>query len=327
MIPRHGDLETYADILGTDNSLAMKRLVTTLDVMCAPITPPQDVRLDAAINRAVQAAAVRPIPLRRRRSRSRVVGLVTLLVVAVSAGGAYLVAQSPAPVTAQAVLGHAVAASRLGSDQVAHLTYTFYPRLPGRTGGMAGPMDVWLQTDAQGATSRFSFTMTIYRSGAVAAVMRGIFKEGRGQTYTYDPNTDEVAISPATSRLRPSVDGLFFFDPSSVAAYLLKAAQGGPGRARLLPRQTLDGVTTDVVQIPGDPRHNQLPMTAYFDAQNYLLRGLDETESPAITLRIRVGAYNVVAANVVPVHTFDLNAPSTARVVPNVPVPEFVPGD
>jgi len=321
------------DIVGTNRTPAMSRLVTTLDAVCAPSAPPRAARLDAAVAHALQARADAPrrlAPALRPRPFGglypRLAALAALVAVVGAGMVAYLSGQSPTPVSAQAVLSRAAAAGRLAPDQAAHLTYAFSPGSAGRGGGVAGPMEVWLQADAHGNTAHVAFTQKIYgANGVIAAVQRMVLAGGTGRSYVYDPHANAVAISDATAR-QFSLGGLDLFDPSGIAAYLAKAARGASGQARLAPRQTLNGVTVDVVQVPGDPRQGQPPVTAYFDAQSYLFRGAD-TASGQYTLRMRVTAYDLVAAYAVPPRAFALDAPSTARVVAHVAVPEYTPGD
>ncbi len=319
--------ERDPDILRAQPDPRVARLVADLDTAFATL-PPAHVR--AAMIHAIEQRMAERARAASRRPWTvvgvRVAAVAATLALALSGVLAYLSGRSATPVSAQTVLSRAVAASRLAPDQAAHLIYAFSPGIAGRGGGMAGPMDVWLQADARGATARWAATQTIYgAAGSVAAVQRGVLIGGTGQRYVYDPHANAVAISDATTQSF-SLGGLDLFDPSGVAVYLAKAAQGAPGQARLLPQQTLDGVTVDVVQLPGDPQQGSPPMTAYFDAQSYLFRGADLTSGP-YTLRMRVTADDTVAASAVPPQAFALDVPATAHVVPSVSVPEFTPGD
>lgn len=326
-----GNNGAASDIVGLRDTPAMTRLITTLDAVCAPTTPPRATQLDAAVTHGLHAwshapsrGAARARPL--TRLRPRLAALVALVAVTGTGVIAYVSGQSPTPVSARAVLSRAATASRLSPDQAAHLTYTLSPGVAGRGGGVAGPMDVWLRADAHGNTVHAAFTQKIYRAnGAVAAVQRTVRDGGTMRGYVYNPHANAVALRTATARLF-TVGGLDLFDPSAVAAYLITAARGSPGQARLLPQQTLNGVTVDVVQLPGDLQQASPPVTAYLDARSYLLRGLDEV-SGQYTLRLRVTAYDQVAASAVPPRAFALDVPPAARIVPNVVVPEFVPGD
>jgi hypothetical protein len=316
---------------GATGSPAMDRLMTALQVVCAPAAPPRAAQLDAAIITALHVgpSASRRASAPRRWLRTgllaRLAALAALIAAAVGGTAVYLIGQSPAPASAQAVLTRAAAASRLAPHEAAHLTYTLSPHVPGRGGGLAGPMEVWLQAGARGETARFAFTQTIYANGVVAVVQRMVLVGGTGRSYVYDPRANAVAISPASTQ-QLGVGGLQIFDPSSVAAYLARAARDAPRQARLLPQQTIDGALVNVVRLPADPMHDNPAVTAYFDARTFLFRGADLV-SGSYTLHWRVSRYDLVAASAVPSGTFALHVPPSAHAVSSVPIPEFVPGD
>jgi len=156
-------------------------------------------------------------------------------------------------------------------------------------------------------------------------VNRWVLSGATGQRYVYDPHANTVAIAPFSAQdLSAGTGGLNIFDAPSVAADLTKVRQGTAGRTHLLPQQTLDGVTVDAIQMDGSTQEHLLQLTVYFDAQSYLVRGLDVT-MPDYSLQLRVRTYAAVAASAVPAGTVALNVPATARVVASVAEPAVGP--
>jgi hypothetical protein len=118
------------------------------------------------------------------------------------------------------------------------------------------------------------------------------------------------------------------FDGASAAQSLSALAKDSPQQVRLLPRQTLDGATVDVIEVDGWTERPAQRTTLYFDAQTYVLRGFDtsslDASYPTPSWQARLSSYENMAATAVPPHTFALDAPSTATIHPlDLGGPEF----
>jgi hypothetical protein len=119
------------------------------------------------------------------------------------------------------------------------------------------------------------------------------------------------------------------FDGASVAQSLSTLAQASPQQVRLLPQQTLDGHTVDVVEVDGWVQGPAQRTVFYFDAQSYVLRGFDATSLdpsyPMPSWQARFSAATTMAASAVPPQTFALAAPATAMVRLDFGGPAFGP--
>src|SRR6266702_2265957 len=159
--------ECYADLLGTQSTPAVTRLVTALDAVCTPPASPRAQQLDAAMARVLQArtmALQHPATARKPPSlagmRLRLVSLVAALLLALSGVAGYLRLAGPTPVAAQTmrILHRAAAALHLAPNQAAHVTYSVTVTVSGMAAGsgkaargLTGTAEVWIQADANGA--------------------------------------------------------------------------------------------------------------------------------------------------------------------------------
>jgi hypothetical protein len=249
------------------------------------------------------------------------------------------------------------------ADKAAHAV----PLLPASGGAVqpppAGPAqntaDVWVQADAHGTPTMSSQTLTAFgthieESGDIphqGAARRHSLDTGRdrdrngeagglpimdhyvqvgGRVYGYDHGNNAIVI-PGTHDQHPGWmipnDAL---DGASVAQELSALAQRSPGQVQVLPPQTLDGISVDVLQVNGWTDAPAMRTTFYFDAQSFVLRGFDtvsiDPAYPTPTWQVRLEGYTTVDAAAVPPHTFTVNAPADARVEPfRLDLVTFVP--
>jgi hypothetical protein len=105
-----------------------------------------------------------------------------------------------------------------------------------------------------------------------------------------------------------------------VAQSLSTLAHVSPRHVRLLPQQSLDGVTVDVIEVDGWTDAPAQRTIFYFDANSYVLRGFDATSLdpsyPMPTWQARLTSETAMAASAVPPQTFALDAPAIATVAP-----------
>jgi hypothetical protein len=293
--------ERYPDLLREPADARAQRLVGDLDAACAATTTPPGLRatIAAALEVPAQASPRRALSSPAPRLRARLASLAAVAALALSGALAYLHLQSPAPASAQSVLQRAVAAAtHLAPHEVLHLVYRL-TNVVSDTGRFTGTIDVWIQADAHGAPVLLAETQTTRGGdGAVPSVERRVFHGSTGWEYRARDN----AIRPvATDAPGP---GLFI----GGAAYFNAFAQGAQQSARLLPRQTIAGVTCDVVRV--DPLYAP-SYTLYFDARSAVLRALDVAGGRGG--RGLLVAETALPASAVPARTFALNAPATAR--------------
>jgi hypothetical protein len=344
----------YADVLGEQPDPAVARLVTLLDTAraCAPVGPAA--QIDAAVFRALHAEAgerrhrPRPWwggllpPVRRRR-----VSLAMACAVVLSGVLGYLRLNGPTPVSAQTVLSRAAAAMRLAPNQAAHLIYQVAVTPPA-SGGVspsapAGPAfssaDVWIQTDGSGAPTLSSQTLTLpdLRKGlgdvardkaarlspteagaAILARPPDRYIQIGARIYGYERGNNAIVI-PGTHDQHPGwLIPNEALDGATVAQELSALAQHTPQQVQLLPQQTLNGVTVDVLQVTGWADAPAMRTTFYFDARSFVLRGFDaasrDPSYPTASWQVWLRSYATLAAAAVPAHTFSLNAPADARI-------------
>lgn len=324
--------ERYPDLLGEQADPQLVRCVTDLDDTCSAFRLPA--RRDAAIVRALaqqmtdqrqRTHGVRHAPVLTwlsvpwRQTRGRLASVTLVLLLALSGAVGLLRLQSPTPVSAaQVILQRAAAALHAASsDQVIHTTYTI--TAPGGvtivgsgTTGSPVALDVWIHRDASGAlTEAITFSTS---TGSLLG--RAILTDQTATTYDAASNTIQTgAVSPESPVLAHP------FDAASLAQVVPALAQGADQTARLLPPQTLDGSTVDVVEVNRtDTAGDTTPrtVTLYVDAHTYVLRRLDVTTGTAPSISsatVQLVRYATVPLADVPAHTFTLNAPATARVV------------
>ncbi len=194
-------------------------------------------------------------------------------------------------------------------------------------------VDRWIQWNANGAPTRDD-TSIINGTNPAGLLLQRVVQVGR-TTMVYDAPTRTTTVMTATMAAtraappeRPVVPDPF--NPVSLRRFVLDAQQGTAHDARLLPRQMLDGVTVDVVQVmralPGygqgntDKTPRQDTVTFYVDAGTYALRQVDiasvNAKGALLTSSIvRVVIYALVPAASVPSTVFSLHAPANGRVV------------
>lgn len=283
-------------------------------------TPPPHLR--ARLDGAILSRMAAPAPTRSRHPRlpgmSRVpLAIVAALVLVLGGLGGISHLNAPATASAQPVLRRA-AAVRMPANEVMHLTYAVTVSVPDQDTGKAAPggtAEVWIASDGSGIPIRSSQTLTL----DVKHLSSRYIQEG-GETYSYNPELrgdNTIAIAPE-GRSDPSwLIPNHMFDGASVAAYL--NGQTGSG-ARLLPRQTMDGHTVDVVQVDGGPDRPALRSTFYFDAQTYLLRGFDavgiDPSYPMPSWQARLTGETTMPASSAPAGVFTLNEPSASVELP-----------
>ncbi len=236
----------------------------------------------------------------------------------------------------------AAAAMRLAPNQAAHLTYNMAVTPSTDQGSAAAhdkagsalqstqklqnslSADVWVQADANGDPTMSAQTLTPGRPG-----LRGIgdrYIQIGQRVYAYDSSHNAILVTagPGMQDFHPSwVVPNDALDGAGLTQELSALAQRSPQQVQLLPRQTLDGTTVDVIQINGWSDRPAQRTTFYFDAQSFLLRGFDaasfDSSYPTPSWQVRLTGYNTVAGSAVPANTFTLNAPADARIVAPAP--------
>jgi hypothetical protein len=329
----HDDIEErYADLLGAQSTPAVKRLVRALDAVCAPPASPRAPQLDAAMARVLQARTTvlrHTATARKHRSlmgmRLRLVSLVAALLLALSGVAGYLRLAGPTPAAAQTmrILHRAAAALHLSPNQAAHVAYSVTVTVGGiadpsgkAAGGLTGTADVWIQADASGAPTLSAQTLTMDKPG-----MTSRYIQMGQQVYAYNPEMrgdNTIMLAPEARGHASWLVPNDVFDAASATQELSTLATQSPQRVQLLPQQTLDGHTVDVIEVDGWTNRPAQRTTFYFDAQSYVLRGFDATSQdpsyPMPSWQVRLRSYATMPAADVPPHTFTLNAPATARV-------------
>ena len=309
-----------------------------------------------------------PHPLSKRaiaswQMRLCLASLVAALLLALGSITGYLPLYSPAPVSAQTVLQHAAAAlSRTAPDQVLHQTSQLYigdrttfgmdPQTTFASGPITLTVDQWTQFDATGAISRQVTTGT---SSTGALVFRILQTGATAQIYSVRENVIETRVVPTRQSIYWVDRPLGMID---LGQLVLAAAHGSiPNtKLKLLPQQTLDGATVDVVAITFPPPaggtlacdrplhcasghasrqharrrhdrgHQPWPSShhrLYIDAHTYAIRGMDggvvtAQGTATVSMSMRVIQSTTVPLSAVPADTFVLNAPANARAVPPV---------
>lgn len=239
---------------------------------------------------------------------------------------------TPTSVSAQVIVQRAAAVAAQPAappDALIHQVSTVSTVLKLNVTPLQTTIDQWMQLDAQGNLVQRVATI---RSQAGSLVARFLDREGTEQIY------DAMGNTIFTTTLRPGATSPWTHDPSGMAAarQLLTAGQTSAGSPRLLPRQTLNGVTVDAVSfdnvLPSSAPAaagflpQRLTTTLYIDAQTYAIRGMDLNESaagvsaPVVTLRVT--GYETVPLSAVSATTFALDAPANAQVWHSLPARE-----
>ncbi len=288
---------------------------------------PPPARLDAGVLHAIQSYTAVDRHSWRAHQRGwsfphrtgfRVAAVAATLLLALSGGVGYMRFSGPQAVSAQTVLRRAASAMALGPNQAAHFVYTVSVDggQASPQGNLTGAADVWVQTDAGGAPALSVESLSMGKSG-----MNSRYLQVGSQLYAYNPEmrNDNVILLHAASRgmaswvLPPEA-----FDGATVAQQASALAQHSPQSVSLLPQQTLDGYTVDVVEVNGWTNRPAQRTLFYFDSQTYMLRGFDATSNePSYAMpswQARLSSNTTMAPSVVPASTFTLGAPPTARI-------------
>lgn len=304
----------YDDLLRGEDDPALAHLVADIDqALRAPAPPPA---LRAALRRELDrrtAVAPRAYPPRPRaivwplmRRKAPSVVAAALVALGILVGYVRLAAPPPAS-AAQVILRKATAALRGGGPNgVAHAVYVITDPKGVNISGTAVPtatLDLWTQSDASGATLRQALAFT---DGKGRPLGGRTILVGHTAT-TYDPASNTVM----TGTLASDSGGAGVANPFDPAG-LAQLAQGADRHARLLPRQTLDGVPVDVVAVDrsaDNPANGTV--TFYIDARTYVPRRIDFPSGTSIS-SMRLASYAIVPRAAVPAGTFDV--PRSARV-------------
>ena len=321
----------YADLLHGQDDPALARLVADIDqALRAPAPPPA---LRFALQRELhQRTGVVSHPRRPRTgslswqpTRRWAASLGAVLVLAVSGVIGYLRLTPPTPVSAaQLVLRHAAAVFRaVPPDQASHAIYTMTPAPPSTSVylfGVTAPMgtlDTWIQLDAGGAVAQQA--TTIYSGTATTATTATTVNRivQTGQTaMIYDARAGTVMTTTVPA---DDLSSYHLFNAAGLYRFVQAAAQDSAQHARLLPQQTLDGHTVDVVEID-QPRYLEKE-TLYIDARTYVLRQIDAATITAAGVPLDALTLHLLRADTVPLssvsdRTFALDAPASAHAVP-----------
>jgi len=274
--------EPRDDPRGMHDGPETARLVGALQAWYTSSTIAPDARASLRRTLSTQAVAHRRVDQPRRTPYMwpRLVALVALVLSAIGATAVYEATRPPMVASVQAVLNRAVGA--LPPDaaaQVIHQTFSAQTTMTQTTASGDAPstvrmsaIDVWSQVAADGTIVRYdgyarSITGTLLlrelRNGPILTVVDWI----HGQ-----PSVHRTT-APTPPRAAPFSAGMDWGQP-------LRDAQAAPGQAkRLLPRQTLDGHTVDVVQLERADTTDHQVTTLYIDARSYLLREVDTSET------------------------------------------------
>lgn len=313
--------DRYADLLEGQHDPALARLIGDLDR--ALHAPPPPASLRPALQRELQRRATvsqRPrlpharglpgLPLRRWA-----LSVVAAALVALGGVVGYLRLAAPIPVSAAQIILHKAATALRGGgpNGVAHAVYVITDPKGVNVFGTTVPtatLDLWSQGDADGAVIRQALAFTDSKGRPLGG--RTILT-GRTAT-TYDPSANTVM----TGTLASDSGGAGVANPFD-PAQLAQLSQGSDLHARLLPRQTLDGVPVDVVAVNRSATNPASgTITFYIDARTYVPRRIDVPSGTSIA-SMRLMSYAIVPRAAVPADTFDVPrsahvfTPSTSR--------------
>ncbi len=260
-----------------------------------------------ALDTLTQTDAPRPPRTRSPRRRTRAVALGLLVIGGVSAGLNLAAPTAPVPVSAaQRTLTRAAVALGAAGGDSAHVTYALTT-----TAGLTTTttLDEWVQRDATGGIAQELLTYTD-ASGALEG--RTLVQGGVATTYNVAANT----LITGTVNWGDVPDSL-----DTAALVRLGQGQGAAAGARLnaQPDRVIQGHATHVVEIDR-PDYPGSPTTVLaFDAQSFVLRTLDRTQTTAqgarTTLVLRLVGEPQLSATAAPTGTFALGAPPTAHPI------------
>lgn len=271
-------------------------------------------------------------PRRSRPLRLRVASIATAVLLALSGVIGYLRWQAPTPVSAQMILrGTAAALRSAAPDQVTHDVSTVHTiSAPGISAGVSGltnpdvTVNQWTQRDVHGFIARQD---TLFTDPKGTVLQHTVQNGTMIQIYTTQAHYTVVMTTtpslPAQDQVIPDP-----FDTASLRQFVLDAQQGTGHDARVLPNQTLDGVTVYVIQVihtlPVDPQVNaattprQYTVTLCVDKGSYAIHKLEEMAVNAkgqflTSSTMRVVRHEVMPVSAVPAGIFTLHTPAGTR--------------
>lgn len=298
----HNDVDFEHALNGSDPT--MHRVVSDLQRACTT-SMPDTMRSDIARQLATHSRIrpVRPttwrVPYCGRVRLYRLASLASAVAVLLSLTVGYFRLQSPTPVSAAQILQRGAAAmADVPAGHVVHEITHIHTTLSDTHANQPKPnddvtMEQWTQVDAHGHPLQFDLQAT---SPNPDLEERTVGESG-GTMWTFGAKPDVVTKStwtPGTSPFGPPPKGpeaILFLpkdtmykpqDPAAMGTLLTAAASGADGSIHLLPRQTVDGHTVDVVQVThnagtngqGRPAETDL-LTIYLDAATHLVRRID----------------------------------------------------
>lgn len=221
--------------------------------------------------------------------------------------------------SAQTVLRRA-AAVHFAANQAIHLDYSVQLTRDGRNA--SGNGDVWVKTNAAGQPTDVAETFSLSK---IASAPLQLFErdiETPAGVYIYHATDNAIEIlhqqvsSLPTQSPTARLPG-FLFNGATVAQLLQRLSGGATGGARLVGQTTIDGYSVDAVQVDNWP-DGGTRTTFYFDANDYLLRGFDFSNTDPShdkgSGRVRLTSTTQTSAATTPASTFQLNAPADASV-------------
>jgi hypothetical protein len=198
----------------------------------------------------------------------------------------------------------------------------------------------WAQLAADGNPARID----LRESSANPAADDRTVADAAGNVWTYSPSLNTVnknAWTPGKPFFQPppasDPEAILYLPkqtmnapqvPGAMRELLLAAAKGTDGQIRLLPQQSVDGATVDVVQVTRQiaGASSQQPegwtanvITIYLDSSTYLIRRIDigGRNPEGVTLaeqRLDITTYEILPASDVPTGVFTFTPPPGTNV-------------
>jgi hypothetical protein len=340
--------ERYPDLLDANAGPELERVIAVLDAVgaAAPNLPPDRNRSihEALHTRARETAllADRRIPTRALRARRtlplRLGSLGMVLVIALGGILGYLRLQPPTQVSAAQLLHRAaqtLAAPLPGDVLHERTSLTAHILIPAQGEGAPSTYSLsteqWAHFAPDDVIDRFSLSI----SDDQGLVDRLILNDRA--SWSFDPRHNLVTHDPPyTMKLPVPEDGIIYpkllmIQPQNVTAiHALLQSAASRDSARLLPQQTLDGRTVDVVEVTipftepdGKPDLSantvaREVLTIYIGAGSTVAR-IDQQSFNAQgdtmdDATLRIGEYQILPQSQVPAGTFDFTPPPGANV-------------
>jgi hypothetical protein len=279
-----------------------------------------------------------------RGASRRAVSLAAAVLIVLGGVLGYLRVESPTSVSAAQILRRAaVALTDVGPNSVVHEISIVHVGIDSSNAPHAGDLvtEQWTQLAPNGNPARVDLHHTIVGGESDERLVA----DAQGVMWTYDPASKTVYKSSWTPgqplfQPPPPSDPMAILllakqttnapqDPAAMRALLLAAAKGTALQSRLLPQQSLDGRTMDVIEIsrstagPGwqsAPNATSEVVTIYADASTYLIRrvemrGLDDRGATVSEERGDVTKYEVLPTSAVPAGTFTFTPPPGTQLV------------